>query len=332
MARGAGFLVAQQSEDGALRSRTHRDLASGHALTALALFALSGCPEAVRAAHRPAIDKAFDFLATVTETSGAVGGAENRHPAYTSAFCLLALTRLKPEGWLGRATAHVELLLACQLTAANGFAESDPRFGGFAGQGPPRRGEAPPAPDISVTSWALEALHHGGLPPEHPVFAAARGFVERCRQRAAFVDHPAGAFFFTTTPVEAASKAGFAGKPALGNAIGYGTATCDALAALLCCDAGQMRGESDLALRWIADTVGTPALVPGLGGAAAQSLRYYWLAAVARVTIDDRIDAAALAWLLPRQQGDGSWRGEHGYDEDEPLVATSLALMALQRD
>lgn len=175
-----------------------------------------------------------------------------------------------------------------------GWTEADPEYGGWDhGNLEPRKGP-PHRPDLSVTALAVEAL--GGD-------AKARRFAERCRASD-------GGFFFTPNPAVAFQNKGGEGRS-------YATATCDALRIL---------GADERGLAWL-DRHGGGDLPHGLSADWAEALRFYFAYARSKVRPGS---AAGLARL---QRGDGSWANPAGLmKEDDPLIATGLALIAVARE
>ena len=107
-------------------------------------------------------------------------------PSYNTAICLSALARVQQPAQVADARARaIEFLKSIQYgegaMAHEGLAEAakpvskdDPYYGGW-GYG--NRGR----PDLSNTSFALEALHAAGVPEDDPVFERALVFLQRCQ-------------------------------------------------------------------------------------------------------------------------------------------------------
>jgi hypothetical protein len=178
-----------------------------------------------------------------------------------------------------------------QLAEGLGWSEEDPEYGGWdSGPGVPRK-PACRRPDLSVTAFACEAL--GGDPK-------ARRFAERCRAAD-------GGFFFTPHAPQAHQNKAGPGRS-------YASATCDALRVL---------GRDPRGLQWLRDR-GPEA--SGLDGDWGEALFYY--ESFARAKVLPSKDLAVR--LVARQRADGSWQNPRGLmKEDDPLVATGLALIAL---
>ena len=180
--------------------------------------------------------------------------------------------------------------------------------------------------DIALQRTVLEALRAAGVPAADPAVRRALAFVRRCQQAD-------GAFCFAPSPPFRASKAGFRrGADGREHPLGYGTATADGLRALLAAGAGDRDPGVVAAREWL---LRRPALlpVPGLPLDAQPpvepALRFYWFATRSAVTSPPPPRAELLRELAARQRADGSFAGEPGMKEDEPLVATCHALVAL---
>ncbi len=333
-ARGLAFLAAQQDRDGGVRSKTYGVLRPGCSLTAVALYALARAPDRLRDRHAAARARALAFLAVRTDANGraALADGTDDYPNYTAALHLLALVRLRPERWQELAQRLVGYLRGAQLGPGRGWSRDDVEFGGFAfGGAPAKKPLDAELLSLSVTCWAVEALAAAGVAAGDPVFADALVFVERCR-------NADGGFAFTTAPEPHRSKAGLDqhGRPR-----SYGSATCDGVRALLACGVPLADARVQGALAWLCARL-DGARVPGFPADQLPqyepALRQYYQvtlgAVLARTGGDAPLRAALrdvlLNALLDTQRDDGAWAG--GSDlmkEDDPLVATPLALIAL---
>jgi hypothetical protein len=115
------------------------------------------------------------------------GGIYNKLlPSYNTAICLSALTRVQQPAQVADARARaIAFLKSIQYgegalehdglaEAAKPVTKDDPYYGGW-GYG--NRGR----PDLSNTSFALEALHAAGVAESDPVFERALVFLNRCQ-------------------------------------------------------------------------------------------------------------------------------------------------------
>jgi hypothetical protein len=176
-------------------------------------------------------------------------------------------------------------------------------------------------------------------------------FVTRCQNlaEAGEDDDPAfddGGFFFTPTdPVR--NKAGVAGTDRSGTVRyhSYGSATADGLRALLRCGLSPGDRRVAAARRWLerhfSATTNPGVFEPARADERDATYFYYaWSLAHAYRALGGRMqegDARETAWaerlareLLRRQRRDGTWSNSFtASKEDDPLVATPLALGAL---
>ncbi|KAF0245151.1 MAG: hypothetical protein FD180_1858, partial [Planctomycetota bacterium] len=200
-------------------------------------------------------------------------------------------------------------LAACQVTKAD-----HPERGGFAfGARAAELADAPHTAEISRTAWAAEAL---GAFPGAP---AALDFVSRCQAAD-------GGFYFT--PGGDGNKAG-PGRS-------YGSATCDGIRALRWFGAAADDERVKRGLAWLAahEAYDRNPGFTGEGRHWETGIFFYYLGALAGVRSDlggpDGWRERLAAEVLKRQREDGSFRNDDStMREDDPLIATALALEAM---
>lgn len=350
----ARFLAGRQSADGAWRSRFYGPLKDGPSLTPQVMASL----EAIRSPgprQLESIRRGGAYLSSLLNREGRIDSAL-RFPSYTAAVASRVVVFDASESRASREQhAWIELLRAEQLNSALGWVESDASFGGWGyAVTPPHKsgpGESPNPfawANISATVFCLDGLRAAGIRSDDPAFAAALIFVERCQNfpedATAFDD---GGFFFT--PNDAAwNKAGAAGIDGRGRQRfhSYGAPTADGLRALLDCGLPLTYPRVMAARHWL-ESHFNPAKVSGSFEPDREPLRnasyYYYAASVSQALLRTGVRTAAkpggLAdWsealaseLLRRQRADGSWvNRDVDAKEDDPLVATPAAMMALQ--
>jgi hypothetical protein len=183
----------------------------------------------------------------------------------------------------------VQELKSKQLTEALGWSESDPEYGGWDEGVIPAKKPQCHRPNISVTAFACEAI--GGD-------EKAKAFARKCRASD-------GGFLFTPSALWAHQNKW--GK------FGYATATYDGLRIL---------PESAPDVLRIRDLPSWLTLPEEWG----RSMAFYHAFTEAKVSPSPSI----AKMLLGLQRSDGSWVNTSPMmKEDEPLVATGLALVAI---
>jgi hypothetical protein len=336
--RAVDWLLKRQAEDGGWHSSTYGQMRCGVGNTALVLYALSHLPEAERRKAAPQIQRGYEFLLRNLSDEGFVRGPDgcSDFPNYATALALAALKRSSGDKWKAERASMTQYLLLAQRTPT----ADKTVFGGWNHTGGSERDlQAPADEDISVTALALEALRRGEA-TKNINRESALAFLARCQN---WQDSPQndGGFCFKPIADDLLNKAGWQerdGAPFRGRS--YASATADGLCALV--DAGLPLDDPRVAAAtaWLREHEAVDH-VPGIPKEDAEvqmrdALVYYYHAALARAA--ERVPAAispghrsaVVARLLSGQQADGSWRNPCPLmREDDPLVATSLALVAL---
>ena len=329
-ALAARFLIDRQAPDGAWRSDVYGSFKDGDALTPLVLEALQTVPSADES---NASRKGLDYLTGLTRPGNPQAGLN--YPVYTAALGASVLGKSPlPEHQKGR-DIWLAFLRGRQLTELLGWKPEDLAYGGWCFGEPPRRQPGADAvvpfaqANISATVFAVEALRAAGTRPDDPALRAARVFLSRCQNYGTAADD--GGFFFSCEDV-VRNKAGTDGE----RYRSYGSATADGLRGLLACGGEEARTRA--ARQWLERNFSATSH-PGRYAADREAQRdavyYYWCRSVVLACTDpawggaDRAAALADA-LLTRQRPDGSWSNSLVEQrEDDPLVGTSFALLAL---
>jgi squalene-hopene/tetraprenyl-beta-curcumene cyclase len=341
--RARTFLLAQQDGDGSFRSKTYGHFKDGRALSPIVLSALLFVPPddpKIRAAY----DKGVDFVASLVNADGKVdpGRFGLGYPVYSAAGAILVLSVPVNARHAPAKEALVDFLWAHQLDESNGWTEKDWSYGGWGYfDGIPKKPKKNERRDellssnISSTLFAAGALTLAGVPRDHPRLKKALVFVKRCQNFGGGGD---GGFFFTASN-EVQNKAGPWKKDPHGmmHYRSYGTMTADGLRALLRLNVPSDDPRVVAALKWLDDRF-TLDKVPGDYPPERELSRdgayfyYLWTYAHAMMEagIHDRWPQPLVDALEKRQRPDGSWANPSlDMREDDPLVATSLAVGAL---
>jgi squalene-hopene/tetraprenyl-beta-curcumene cyclase len=354
----ASFLIGQQGQDDLWRPETYGVFKDGTSLTPLVLRALRRTPTSQKL--ELALRKGTECLVRMVQADGSIDAGPQglNYPVYTAANAVIVLSESGQERHRTACDAWLAYLRARQLIEPLGWQPDDREYGGWgyatALPGKPRPGEAAPAlteSNLSATVFALEALRAAGVPADDPAFHQALTFVKRCQN---YADDPklrdaefddGGFFFIYDDPVR--NKAGVAGRDRAGRGryASYGSTTADGLRALLAC--GLPAGDARVAAarRWIERNFSV-GVHPGKYASERQAdrpaLYFYYCFSVAQAlhaldVQEVQTPAGKVAWaealaadLLKRRRADGCWvNPARAVREDEPVLATSFATMAL---
>ena len=354
--RSIAYLLSQQHEDGTWRSKTYGAMRDDLALTATiakSLMLASPCDQTHQASER-----ALTALRNWITSPPQQRTLRLEFPVYTAALAAIVLHRSGDLENREAAVLWLDLLREHQLTERLGWSPTDQSYGGWGYSVlPPRKpsgdfgARLPFESDLSSTLFAISALRLCGVSVDDPAIRSARVFIERCQnfsQDILLLDaalDDGGFHFAPACPVQ--NKAGIAGTDRNGRVRfhSYGTATADGVRALLAAGFKPDHPRVVAARRWLEmhfDAASNPGVFePALEGDRNAPYFYYcWSIAHAfgRLEVGDihrgdaRINwAEALATeLVRKQRDDGSWTNRFTFmKEDDPLVATPLAMAAL---
>ena len=232
------------------------------------------------------------------------------------------------------------------ITGPHGESIKDPKksnFEGGFGYGRHSR------PDLSNTQFALDALHDAGVKPDDPAYAEALKFVTRCQNFSETNDQPwagnDGGFVYSAGDAGDSEAGSYTGPDGRKMWRSYGSMTYAGFKSLIYAGLGPQDVRVKAALGWI-KRHWTLDENPGLrDNDPTQALHglYYYFHAMARalvaygepVLVDDagtphdwRVEMTAKIASL--QRPDGSWAGEKRWMEDNPVLATSYNVLALE--
>jgi len=299
-------------------------------------------------ADMPFLDKAFDKLLSYQLQNGGI--YKDLLANYNTAIAISALAVSKEAEYkpaIAKALAYLKNLqwndnvegVSAELKAA----ANDPRYGGF-GYG--KRGR----PDMSNTQWAVEALKEAGVPPTDPAFAAALKFATRCQNLSETSDQKwagdDGGFVYLDSGQTGSNPAGEYTSPD-GRLMfhSYGSMTYAGLKSMIYAGLTHDDPRVKAAWGWIEKNY-TVDENPGMAEAgpdqAKGGLYYYYytmakaLHAYGQSTITDaaghkhdwRADLAGK--LASLQHPDGSFVGDRKWMEDNSVLVTSYAALALE--
>jgi hypothetical protein len=335
-------------------------LHSGQALTPFVLHTLLQVPDSVCPRPAGGIDRALDFIRKHVDDHGALGHADPdvaEYPIYSTSYAVRCLAIVGKESDAALSAKMMEYLTRAQFGRANGFDESMPAYGGWGFDAPVEPGN-PGHMDLAHTRQALVAIeaYYEKWAPQ----AARRNrkeaekflrVVQRHPNAVAAQPHPNGigevapapydgGFYFS--PVVLAANKGGVETGANGAKFfrSYATATCEGWLALRSAGVSRFDERRVKAEEWLRahDDLNYPEGIPTDGPEPwGEAIRFYHYAVRAEAYKrfnwpGDWQNKLALA-IVKHQTSDGSFRNTASplMKEDDPLVATTLAVVALSQ-
>jgi squalene-hopene/tetraprenyl-beta-curcumene cyclase len=325
--KGVAFLKARQEPNGGWSTARKEP-----GISALAVTALLRSGRVTRS--EPAVTKGLAYLEQFLGPKG--GLSEAAHANYATTIALLAFHEANAGGRYDRIIKEGQAFLkSMQWDESEGKTRDDAFYGGAGYGGRNSR------PDLSNTSYFLEALRDTGLPADDPALKKALVFISRCQNlNGEFNDQPwAGKVNdggFVYTPANGGES--FAGKSSDGGLRSYASMTYAGLKSMiyagLTADDPRVKAAYDYITKHYSLDEN-----PGLG---QQGLYYYYhtfakaLSMLGKPLIRDSagVDhdwrADLTAALAKRQNADGSWvNTADRFMEGDPNLVTAYGLLAL---
>ncbi len=326
VAKAAAFCQKSQAADGSYSGD------SGPAITAVVT---AGLLRNGRTADDPLVAKSLKYLEGFVHPDGGIYAEGSTHRNYETCIALQCFVEANRDKRYDDLIKNAERFVrGIQWDSEDGIDKSSPNFGG-AGYGGKRR------PDLSNTSFLMDALKSVGAGPDDEAVQKALVFVSRCQNLeseynttpfAAKVND--GGFYYTP----AAGGASMAGEAPGGGLRSYASMTYAGLKSLIYAGLTSDDPRVKAATKWIQEHY-TLDENPGMGAAG---LYYYYQAyarALAAMGIDKFKDASGkehdwrselIAAIASRQQADGSWVNENSrWLEGNPNLVTGYSLLAL---
>jgi squalene-hopene/tetraprenyl-beta-curcumene cyclase len=326
MRKGVEFLRSRQEADGSWSPK------AGPGITGIAVAALLRTK--LVTPEEPVVTKGLAYLERFIGPNGGI--AEGPQSNYGTAIALMAF---KEANVKGRYDAMIKsgqaFLKNLQWDESEGKSKNDPFYGG-AGYGGKSR------PDLSNTSYFLEALHETGISPSDENFKKALIFVSRCQNLKSEFNDQAwsskvndGGFIYTS----AEGGVSMAGPPGPDGALrSYASMTYAGLKSMIYAGLTADDPRVKAALKFIESHYSLDEN-PGMGQAG---LYYYYhtfartMALLNKSTFtDDKGNthdwrAELIAALAKRQGPRGEWVNKADrFMEGDPNLVTSYALLAL---
>jgi squalene-hopene/tetraprenyl-beta-curcumene cyclase len=327
VARGAQFLAnTGQASDGSFSKQASPGVSS---LCTAALL------HSGRDADDPAVARSLKYLESFVQPDGGIYQARSLYANYETCLAMVAFSAANKDGRYNELIKNAEKFVkGLQWDEGESHDKASVNYGG-AGYGNSKR------PDLSNTSFLIDALRSIGAGEEDPAIQKALVFVSRCQNLESAhnttefaAKNPDGGFYYTI----AAGGSSQAGKTDDGGLRSYGSMTYAGLKSMIYAGVGPDDPRVKAALEWIGKHYDLQAN-PGMGDAG---LYYYYhtfakaLAALDQSTFTDSAGAQhdwrkeLVEELGRRQRADGAWLNENSrWLEGDANLVTAYALLAL---
>lgn len=315
-----------QAEDGSFSA------AAGVGPTALVV---SGLLENNVSASDPMLKKGLTYLEQQVREDGGIYLPDSKHRNYDTCIAMVAFAKANTDGKYDTVIKKAEAFVkGIQWDESEGIERSDMAFGG-AGYGSHSR------PDLSNTSFLIEALRKVGNGPDDEAVQKALEFVSRCQnletpannsEHAAKIDD--GGFYYTV----AAGGESKAGVEADGGLRSYGSMTYAGLKSMIYAGLDESDPRVKAAVSFLQKNYDLESN-PGMG---QQGLFYYYhtmAKALDALGEAEFTDAAGKVhdWkkelrskLAELQREDGSWVNDNArWMEGDPNLVCGYSLLAL---
>ncbi len=327
--RGIEFLRTRgQNDDGSFSPE------SGAAVTALCVRAI--LEHRPQATNDPAVKKALEFIESKFQGDGGIYANGSRYRNYETSVAVGALLKANQDGRYDSVLKRAETFLKeIQWDEGEGIESSDAAYGG-AGYGKHER------PDLSNTSFLIDALHELGNESDDEAIQKALKFVVRTQNlggQGNDTPHAEkvgdGGFYYTP----AAGGQSQAGETEGGGLRSYASMTYAGLKSMIYAGLSADDPRVVAAMKFIRKNYSLKDN-PGMGQAG---LFYYYhtfakALDAADIEILDDESGTPHAWreeltrrLIATQQVDGSWvnSGSDRWMEGDRQLVTAYALLAL---
>ena len=324
--RGVAFLTQAQADDGSFSKQ------SGPGVTALVATALlrNG-----RTVDDPVVSKALKYLEGHVQPDGGIYTKDSLYKNYETCLAMMCLAEANKDGRYTKTIDNAKKFVTdIQWDKSEGHDESSLNFGG-AGYGNHRR------PDLSNTSYLIDALKASGTSAEDPAMQRALQFVSRCQNLESEYNTTEfagkvndGGFYYTV----AGGGSSQAGQTPDGGLRSYGSMTYAGLKSMIYAGVGPDDPRVKAAYDWILKNY-TLEQNPGMGDAGLYYYYHTFAKALAALDQQELVDASGQPhnWrqelvdqLAKTQHDNGSWINTNArWLEADPNLVTGYALLAL---
>jgi squalene-hopene/tetraprenyl-beta-curcumene cyclase len=329
--KAIAFLATKgQAEDGSYSA------AAGPAVTALITTSIL---RQGRSPDDPVVAKALKYVEKFIREDGGIYTEGTHNKNYETSIALVCFQEANRNGTYDALLAKAEKYVKTNQWGATNEREADPSDVKYGGTGYGRTNDRP---DLSNTSFFMDALKATGSGADDEAFQRALVFVSRCQNlegphnTTPFANKLNDGGFYYTPAAGGSSQAG--NDEQTGGLRSYGSMTYAGLKSMIYAGLGPNDARVKAATNWLKKNYDLNNN-PGLGN---QGLYYYYQTfakAMAAVGQDTFVDEAGVShdWrkdlieaLASRQKPDGSWSNENQrWMESDANLATGYALLAL---
>lgn len=324
--RAVAFLKTRQQPDGSFSPE------SGPGVTALVTTAVL---RHGRSPDDPFVAASLKYLQGLAQPSGGIHAPESLYQNYETCLAIMCFAEANKDGryndLLKKAESFVKKI---QWDGDEGLESSNEAFGG-AGYGNHKR------PDLSNTSFLVEALHALGNDENDEAIQQALIFVSRCQNLESphnTTVHASkvrdGGFYYTS----AAGGSSQAGTDANGGLRSYASMTYAGLKSMIFAGVDAEDPRVKAAVSWLSRNYDLESN-PGMGSSGLYYYYHTFAKALDALGADTFVDEKGVkhdwreelrAELASRQRPDGSWiNDDKRWLESNPDLVTGYALLAL---
>jgi squalene-hopene/tetraprenyl-beta-curcumene cyclase len=316
-----------QAADGSFNAQ------AGPAVTALVATALL---KQGRSPEDPVVAKALKYVERFVHDDGGIYG-EGNHKNYETCIAILAFKEANRGGKYDDLIKKADAFIKASQWGGDG--KTDPSAVQFGGAGYGRSGDGP---DLSNTSFLVDALRAAGNDENSEAIQRALIFVSRCQNLESkdnttpFAAKINDGGFYYTPAAGGVSQAGV--DEATGGLRSYASMTYAGLKSMIYAGVKPDDPRVKAALGWLKKNYDLDSN-PGMGAAGQYYYYHTFAKALAALGEDKFVDDKGvshdwrqelIAELASRQKEDGSWiNDEKRWMEGDPSLVTAYALLAL---
>ena len=308
---------------------------AGHTGPGVTAVVTAGILRHGRSPDDPLVAKSLKYLQGFVRDDGGIYRKGTFYRNYETCLAILCFSEANRDGRYDQLIKNADRFIkGIQWDEDEEHDPASPSYGG-AGYGKHKR------PDLSNTSFLIDALRAAGNGPDDEAVKKALIFVSRCQNLESEHNttglapkNPDKGFYYTA----AAGGSSQAGTTANGGLRSYGSMTYAGLKSMIYAGVGPDDPRVKAALEWVQKHYGLESN-PGMGDAGLYYYYHIFAKALAATGLDAIEDADGVRrdWrrdlveeLARRQRSDGSWiNGNVRWMEGDPSLVTGYALLAL---